>query len=66
MKICGMSDKLPELLPEALATIRQIQNKEYRAQVLSALADKLPELLPEAFAARQIQNKYYPPKLSVL
>ncbi|WP_414546642.1 hypothetical protein, partial [Nostoc sp. CCY0012] len=51
--------KLPtELLPQALAATRQIQNEEYRARTLAALADKLPELLPEALAAaKQIENE---------
>ncbi|MHC5768028.1 MAG: NB-ARC domain-containing protein [Nostoc sp.] len=48
-------------LQKALAATREIQDKYYRANALSALADKLPpELLPEAIAAaRAIQDEYY-------
>ena len=54
-----MAEKLPELLPEALAAARHIQDEWHRAEVLSALADKLPELLPEALAAaRHIQYEW--------
>ena len=57
--LSSLADKLPELLPEALAAAREIQNSEYRADALSSLADKLPELLPEALAAaRKIQSEY--------
>jgi hypothetical protein len=46
---------LPELLPEALAAAREIQEPS-RALALSSLATILPELLPEALAAaREIQ-----------
>ena len=62
-----MAKKLtPELLPEALAAARHIQDEYYRAQVLSALADKLPELLPEALAAaRHIQSEWLRAKVIV-
>ncbi|MHC5751284.1 MAG: hypothetical protein ACYTXF_11800 [Nostoc sp.] len=48
--LSALAQKLPpELLPEALAAARAIQNKYYRAKALSALAQKLPpELLPPA------------------
>ncbi|MBS9773405.1 MAG: hypothetical protein J7F05_24065, partial [Trichodesmium erythraeum GBRTRLIN201] len=46
-------EKLPELLPEALAAARHIQSEWGRAQVLSALAEKLPELLPQALTIAQ-------------
>ena len=37
-----MADKLPpDLLPEALAAAREIQDESYRADALSSLADKL-------------------------
>ncbi|MGF1977677.1 MAG: hypothetical protein RMY30_019130, partial [Nostoc sp. CmiSLP01] len=51
----------PELLPEALAAARAIQDEDFRAKALSALAKKLPpELLPEALAAaRAIQSERY-------
>ncbi|MEA5595658.1 hypothetical protein VB797_15025, partial [Rivularia sp. UHCC 0363] len=52
--------QLPELLPEALAAAREIQDESYRAYVLSILALQLPELLPEALAAaREIQAESY-------
>ncbi|MEH1913458.1 hypothetical protein, partial [Nostoc sp.] len=48
-----------ELLPEALAAARAIQDEYSRALALRALAEKLPELLPEALAAaRAIQDEY--------
>ncbi|NEP06065.1 MAG: hypothetical protein F6K34_15290, partial [Okeania sp. SIO4D6] len=50
--------KFPELLSEALAEARQIQDEYARFPVLEALADKLtPDLLPEALAAAQDNHK---------
>ncbi|MEH2185255.1 MAG: NB-ARC domain-containing protein [Nostoc sp.] len=51
--------KLLDILPEALAAARAIQDKSLRADAFSALAEKLPpELLPEALAAaRGIQDE---------
>jgi NB-ARC domain/CHAT domain len=61
-----LSDYLPLVLKEqalkpALDTTKEIQNEEYRAQILCALADKLPlNLLPQAFdATKEIQNEEY-------
>jgi hypothetical protein len=54
-------DKLPpELLPDVLAIIREIQDERYRVDALVTLVDKLPpELLPDALAIiREIQNEY--------
>ncbi|MGD1698800.1 hypothetical protein ACP6PM_02605, partial [Dapis sp. BLCC M229] len=61
----ALADKLPELLPEALAAARLIEDESYRAKVLSALADKLtPEILPEALAAaRLIEDESYRAKV---
>ncbi|MDZ8069309.1 MAG: hypothetical protein RMY64_27465, partial [Nostoc sp. DedQUE08] len=52
--------KLPDILPEALAAARAIQDKYSRAYALSALAEKLPDILPEALAvARAIHDEVY-------
>ncbi|MBD2255516.1 NB-ARC domain-containing protein [Nostoc parmelioides] len=53
-------DKVPEVLPEALAVTIGIQNEQSRVRALSNLASKLPaELINEALAsARVIQNDY--------
>ncbi|MDZ8261100.1 NB-ARC domain-containing protein [Nostoc sp. ChiQUE01b] len=55
-----LAEKLPDILPEALAAARGIQDEYSRANALSALADKLPpKLLSEALAAaRGIQDEY--------
>ncbi|TRV46460.1 MAG: apoptotic protease-activating factor, partial [Microcystis panniformis Mp_GB_SS_20050300_S99D] len=51
---------LPEnLLPEALATAREIGNEYQRARALTGLAPHLPEILLEALAtAREIRDEY--------
>jgi hypothetical protein len=55
-----LADKFPELLPEALATVREIPYEQYRAPVLRVLANKFPKLLPEALAtAQNIQYEQY-------
>ncbi len=52
-----LTDKLPELLPEALDAARKIWDEEKRAKALSELADRMPELLPEVLAAaREIES----------
>jgi hypothetical protein len=49
--LTGLAPYLPEILPEALATAREIGNEYYRAEALTGLAPYLPEnLLPEALA----------------
>ncbi|MBX9255518.1 hypothetical protein H1Q63_16520 [Desmonostoc muscorum CCALA 125] len=56
-----LTDKLPELLPEALVVARTIHDKLNRARALSFIADKhkLPEVLLEALAVVQtIQDRY--------
>ncbi|MEM9008223.1 MAG: NB-ARC domain-containing protein, partial [Cyanobacteria bacterium P01_F01_bin.86] len=40
----------PELIPEALAVAREIDDAKYRAKALSVLAPYNPELIPEALA----------------
>ena len=56
----GLAPHLPEILPEALATAREIGHEYYRAKALTGLAPYLPEILPEALAtAREIGDEYY-------
>ncbi|OKH60217.1 hypothetical protein NIES2130_03835, partial [Scytonema sp. HK-05] len=43
-----------DLLPEALAAAKLIQDELFRARALAALADKLPSVLPEALAAAKL------------
>jgi hypothetical protein len=59
-RLKAISPHLPStLLPEALATAREIGHEYYRAMALTGLAPYLPEnLLPEALAtAREIGNE---------
>ncbi|TFI54929.1 hypothetical protein BLD44_008165 [Mastigocladus laminosus UU774] len=58
--LSALAQKLPELLPEALAAARS-QDESSRTDALSALAEKLPrEVLPEALAAaRSIESNYF-------
>ncbi|NCR65376.1 MAG: trypsin-like serine protease, partial [Microcystis aeruginosa LL11-07] len=60
-RLKAISPHLPStLLPEALATAREIGNEYYRAEALTGLAPYLPEILPEALAtAREIGDEYY-------
>ena len=61
-RLKAISPHLPStLLPEALATAREIGHEYYRAKALTGLAPYLPEnLLPEALAtAREIGDEYY-------
>jgi hypothetical protein len=56
----------PELLPEALAAAREIEDVGARARVLTALAARLPpELLPEALSAGR-EIKYAEDRARVL
>jgi hypothetical protein len=57
--LTGLAPYLPEnLLPEALATAREIGDESDRAKALTGLAPYLPEILPEALAtAREIGNE---------
>jgi hypothetical protein len=58
--LTGLAPYLPEnLLPEALATAREIGDESNRAEALTGLAPYLPEnLLPEALAtAREIGDE---------
>jgi hypothetical protein len=59
--LTGLAPYLPEnLLPEALATAREIGHESDRAEALTGLAPYLPEILPEALAtAREIGDEYY-------
>ncbi|MEH2109940.1 hypothetical protein, partial [Nostoc sp.] len=42
--LSALAEKLPELLPEALAAARAIQDEDYRAKALSALASGLSQM----------------------
>ncbi|MBD2519763.1 hypothetical protein H6G93_33375, partial [Nostoc sp. FACHB-973] len=42
--LSALADKLPEVLPEALAAARAIQSESSRADALSALADSLSQM----------------------
>jgi hypothetical protein len=58
--LTGLAPYLPEILPEALATAREIGDESDRAKALTGLAPYLPEILPEALAtAREIGDESY-------
>ncbi|WP_414546639.1 hypothetical protein, partial [Nostoc sp. CCY0012] len=57
----GLANKLPQVLPEALAAAKHFQDGSNRFNLLTALASKLPpNLLREALAAaKEIRNEEY-------